>query len=240
MFSRLQSLAAIMVPVLFLIATPASARLTPKLEAKVAEATTVVDELVAMRDAEIPADLLSDATCIISIPDLTKGAIGVGGRYGKGLASCRRANGSWGPPAFVEVGGASIGLQIGGERTDMLLVVRGQDSAKWLLKDKFTLGADASVAGGPYGRTASASTDAALRAAILSYSRSRGAFIGVALDGAVLKQDRTDNRKLYGRAVTAREILMPEKDDAALPMPSATSAFIAALERHAPASAAGE
>ena len=233
MFFRLLSLFAGFA----LLASPSSAassRLTPKLQDKIAQAATLIDEIVAVRASEIPADLLSDATCLIAIPDLTKGALGVGGRYGKGLASCRRADGSWGPPAFIEVGGASIGLQIGGERTDMLLVIRGRDGAKWLLKDKFTLGADASVAGGPYGRTAAAATDAALRAAILSYSRSRGAFVGVALDGAVLKQDRADNRRLYGRSVTARELLLPRKDEETPAIPAAAAAFVAALERHAP------
>jgi lipid-binding SYLF domain-containing protein len=239
-FFRLLSLSLACTAAIAFAPHPASARLTPKLERKVAEAARLLDEIMSARDAEIPADLLSDATCIIAIPDLTKGAVGVGGRYGKGLASCRRPDGAWGPPAFLEVGGASIGLQIGGERIDMLLVVRGEDSARWLLRDKFTLGADASVAAGPYGRTAGAATDATLRAGILSYSRSRGAFVGAALDGAVLKQDRTDNRKLYGRAVTAREILLPGKDDDPLPQPGATAAFVESLQRHAPAPAPGE
>lgn len=211
----------------------AAQRLPRKLERKIADSAQLVGELVTMRDAEIPRDLLADATCIVAIPDLTKGAVGVGGRYGKGLASCRRDDGSWGPPAFVEVGGASIGFQIGGERIDLLLVVRGRDGAKWLLRDKFTLGADASVAAGPYGRTAGAATDVALRAAILSYSRSRGAFAGVSLDGAVLKQDKTDNKKLYGQAASARRILLPESADEALPIPPAAAPFVESLRRHA-------
>lgn len=215
------------------LAAEAAQRLPRKLERKIADSAKLVGELVAMRDAEIPRDLLSDATCIVAIPDLTKGAVGIGGRYGKGLASCRLEDGSWGPPAFVEIGGASIGFQIGGERIDLMLVVRGRDGAKWLLRDKFTLGADASVAAGPYGRTAGAATDAALRAAILSYSRSRGVFAGVALDGAVLKQDKTDNRKLYGQATTARRILLPEDGESALEAPPAAAPFVESLERHA-------
>jgi lipid-binding SYLF domain-containing protein len=238
-FFRLLCLSlACAIPVVFV--APAQARIPPRLERKIADSAKLVDEIVAVRDAEIPEDLLEDAACIVSIPDLTKGAVGVGGRYGKGLASCRRSDGSWGPPAFIEVGGASIGLQIGGERTDMLLVIRGADSAKWLLKDKFTLGADASVAAGPYGRTAAAATDAALRAAILSYSRSRGVFVGAALDGAVLKQDPQDNTKLYGRTTTARQILLPEKDEHAFAIPAEAKAFTDALERHAPSAKASE
>lgn len=212
----------------------AEARLSPKLERKVADSAALLGELVTMRDAEIPRDLLSDATCIVVIPDLTKGALGVGGRYGKGLASCRNEAGEWGAPAFIEVGGASIGFQIGGERIDLMLIVRGRESAKWLLRDKFTLGADASVAAGPYGRTAGAATDAALRAAILSYSRTRGAFAGVSIDGAVLKQDKSDNRRLYGRPVTARRVLLPDEGEA-LAIPQAARPFIDALHEHAPA-----
>jgi lipid-binding SYLF domain-containing protein len=166
------------------------------------------------------------------VPDLTKGALGVGGRYGKGLVSCRTADGRWGPPAFVEIGGMSIGFQIGGEIIDLVLVVRNRDGIDYLLRDRFTLGADASVAAGPVGRTAAAATDIALQAGILAYSRTRGVFAGVALDGAVVKQDKSDNRFLYGRRVTAREILLP--DGAPLATPAEARAFIDALERLAP------
>ncbi len=224
--------------VVALVPPPVSAELPSALRKKIASSAALVNDFMSARDSEIPQDLLRDAACVVVMPDMTKGALGVGGRYGKGLASCRTADGTWGAPAFLEVGGASIGFQIGGERVDLLLILRGKDGAKWLFRDKVTLGADASVAAGPYGRTAGAATDAALRAAILSYSRSAGVFAGVALDGAVLKQDRSDNRKLYGKRMTSREILMPaDPADAPTPPPD-VAPFLEALERHA--SAGGE
>lgn len=226
--SALASLALIAVPAV------APAAITKKLARKVSESVQVLDEFLAARDAEIPQDLIDDATCIVVMPNVAKGAFVVGGRYGKGLASCRRENGRWGAPAFFAVGGASVGFQVGGQATDLVLVVRGEDGAKWLLKDKFTLGADASVAAGPVGRTAGAATDIALRAGILSYSRSSGAFVGAALDGAVMRQDSDDNARIYGEGKSGRDILMPEEGSPQLAIPASLAPFTDALERHAP------
>lgn len=212
------------------MAPPAWA-LPDRLNRKVADACRVLEEFMSARDSEVPTDLMESAECVAVLPDVTKGALGVGGRYGKGLVSCRQADRSWGPPAFIQVGGASIGLQVGGEIIDLLLIVRNRKGADYLLRDRFTLGADASIAAGPVGRTTGAATDIALQAAILHYSRSRGAFAGVALDGAVLKQDRGDNKLLYGRRVSAREILLPAGTP--LQRPASTKAFLDLLTLHA-------
>lgn len=220
----------------------ASVSLAPSSEAelkerklrKIDEAARVLGEFMSRsRDREIPRELLEDAECVLVLPDVAKGAFGIGGRYGKGLATCRLEDGAWSPPAFMEIGGFSIGFQAGGEYVDLLLVVRDRRGARALLGSKVTLGADASVAAGPYGRTGQAATDGQLKAAILSWSRSRGLFAGVSLDGAVLKQDKSDNRALHGRKIKARDILLP-KADAVLPMPEEAEPFMAAIRRHVP------
>jgi lipid-binding SYLF domain-containing protein len=216
---------------LSLLPIAAEARLPSRLARKVDDVVRVLGEFTTPRDSEIPADMMDDAVCIAVLPDVTKGAVGIGGRYGKGLVSCRREDRAWGPPAFLEVGGASFGLQIGGEVIDLILVVRNEKGIDYLLRDKFTLGADASVAAGPIGRTAGAATDAAMQAGILSYSRTRGVFAGAALDGAVVKQDRSDNRKLYGKPYAAREILLGEDHGEQLAVPEDVQAFVDALPK---------
>ena len=235
MNTRRTALAALLALALLpLAARSAGAGLSERKIRKVEESARMLAEFLQARDAEIPRDLLADSRCVMVLPDVAKGALGIGGRYGKGLVSCRLDEGGWSPPGFVEIGGASIGFQIGGEYVNLLLVVRDRRGLDALLSSKVTLGADASVAAGPYGRTAQAATDGQLKAALLSWSRSRGLFAGVALDGAVLKQDKSDNRALYGRKVSLREILLP-KEGAALPVPEAARPFAEAVERLVPA-----
>lgn len=217
----------------FVLPAPSAAgELPPKLRRKVADSVRSLGEFMASRDAEIPQDMVGGATCIAVLPDVAKGAIGVGGRYGKGLVSCRH-DGAWSPPSFIEISGVSFGLQIGGQAADVLMVVRNEKGIDYLLRDRFTLGADASVAAGPIGRTAGAATDLAMQAGILVWSRARGAFIGAAIDGASVGPDKTDNKKLYGKRVTMRQILLPEDGDE-LPAPAATKAWTEALTRLVP------
>ena len=171
------------------------------------ESTDVVNEMMGMPDKGVPQGILDKAQCIVVIPGLKKGAIIVGGQFGRGFASCRKAGGAWGSPAAMRIEGGSVGLQLGGQSTDVILVVMNQRGMDRLLSDKFTIGADAAVAAGPVGRNAKAETDAMLHAEMLSYSRSRGAFAGLSLEGATLRPDHEENKKLYGRAITNREIL---------------------------------
>lgn len=173
------------------------------------KAADVVQQILSTPDKGIPDDLMTKAVCVGVIPAELRFAFVVGGSYGKGVLVCRRGgNGPWGPPSMFTVGGASVGFQIGGKATDVVFIVMNPSGARKLVQDSVKLGADASVAAGPVGRTAQAATDAQMHAEILSYSRSQGVFAGVALEGAVLKQDRDDNRALYGRRVTARQIVI--------------------------------
>jgi lipid-binding SYLF domain-containing protein len=156
-----------------------------------------------------PSDLFSRAKCVVVVPGMKKGAVVVGGEYGRGYAVCRH-DGTWGGPAAIKLSGGSVGAQIGAESTDVVMLVMNQKGMERLEKDKLTLGADASVAAGPVGRTAAADTDISMRAEILSYSRSHGVFAGLAIDGAVLGRDDGEDRKLYGRNVTNGEIIRGE------------------------------
>ena len=173
------------------------------------ESSKVVDELIQAPDSDIPRDLLSKAECVGVIPGLKKAALGIGGELGRGAVSCKKdgGKGPFGPPAMISLTGGSFGFQIGGQETDVVLLFMTPTSFKHLMKDKVKLGADASVAGGPKGRTAAASTNATMRAEILTYSRSRGLFAGVSLEGSTLRQDNGANEKLYGRKISAREIV---------------------------------
>jgi lipid-binding SYLF domain-containing protein len=158
----------------------------------------------------IPRDLLDKAECVAIIPSVKKAAFGVGGRYGKGAVVCRTdgGHGAWGPPLMISIGGGSFGLQIGGQAADYVFLIMNPKGIDHLLKSKFTLGADVSVAAGPKGRTLEAATDAQMRAEILTYSRTRGLFAGVSLEGAVVKEDKDASRVVYGRKLKARELLL--------------------------------
>ena len=175
---------------------------------RVNEAARVVDEIMAAADKGIPRELLSHAHCVAVIPSMKQGGFIFGGRYGKGVMTCRAAKGiGWTGPSTVRLEGGSFGLQIGGSATDVVLLVMNERGAEKLMTSKFTLGADASVAAGPVGRMAQAETDALMHAQVLAYSRSRGLFAGLVLKGATLRPDDDDNRSLYGRPVTHEAIL---------------------------------
>jgi len=172
------------------------------------KATNVLNEIMKTPDQGVPSDLLARAVCVGIVPSELKFAIGVGGNYGRGVLVCRKhGDGPWGAPSMFTLGGGSIGFQLGGQATDVVFIVMNEEGARKLVRDDVKLGADISAAAGPVGRAGQAATDAELHAEILSYSRNRGLFAGVSLSGAVLKQDHSGNEKLYGRRVSAREIL---------------------------------
>jgi lipid-binding SYLF domain-containing protein len=171
------------------------------------EATgTVLDEIMAAPDKGIPEEVIGSAQCIGVVPSLLKGGFIVGAAYGKGVVTCRTDKG-WSAPAFFRVEGGSFGLQIGGQAVDLVMLVMNEHGMRNLLSSKFKIGADASAAAGPVGRHAEASTDWKMRAELLTYSRARGLFAGISLNGAVVKQDKDDTRDFYGRMVSFRSIL---------------------------------
>ncbi|GMR22763.1 MAG: hypothetical protein BMS9Abin37_1134 [Acidobacteriota bacterium] len=176
-------------------------------------ATTVVSEILDIPDG-IPQELLDKAECIVVMPSVKKFALGIGGSYGKGAMVCRSGSGfdgPWGAPAMYRLEGGNIGFQLGGQATDFIFLVMNSKGVKSLLKSKVKLGVDASVAAGPKGRTTGASTDATMSAEILTYSRARGLFAGVALEGSTLRPDNGANKSIYGRKLTASEIVLKEK-----------------------------
>jgi lipid-binding SYLF domain-containing protein len=164
-------------------------------------------EVMDVPDKAIPQDLLNKAQCVVVVPGLKKGAFIVGAKYGKGFVSCRKQGAGWSAPGSVRVEGGSFGFQIGGAETDVFMLVMNQKGMDRLLSTKFTLGGEASVAAGPVGRDAQAQTDAAMTAEILTWSRQRGLFGGLALTGATLRQDDDWNKEMYGRAITNREVV---------------------------------
>jgi len=199
-------------------------------EPQLEKATNVLNEIMATPDRGIPHDLLDKAVCVGIVPSEIKAAFVVGANYGRGVMVCRRhGDGSWGAPSKFTMGGGSFGFQIGGEATDVVFLVMDEGGARKFVADDVKLGADASITAGPVGRTAEAATDAQLHAEILSYSRTRGLFAGISLAGAVLKQDHGENRRLYGRAISAKEILF---GDVRVPPPAYE--LNAALKRYSP------
>src|SRR3954463_10517967 len=172
------------------------------------EASAVFSEIMSTPDKGIPQEMLENAHCIVIVPGLKTAAFLVGGKYGKGYLSCRNKTGpGWSAPATVRIEGGSVGFQIGGSQTDLIMLVMNARGADKLLSSKFTLGAEGSVAAGPVGRTATAQTDAQMHAEILSWSRSQGLFAGLALEGATLRQDLDDNATLYGKKIENKEIV---------------------------------
>jgi lipid-binding SYLF domain-containing protein len=186
----------------------------------------VLREIHAVPDKDVPQELWDKAECVIVVPGLKKAAFVIGGEYGKGLMSCRH-NGEWGAPVFMEVGKGSWGLQIGAQSIDLVLLVMNASGVEKMLRNKVTLGAEASIAGGPVGRDARAATDAQMKAEILSYSRTQGLFAGVNLSGGVVKPDTDDNTDLYGPNVAARDVVMGTSVKA----PAVTEPFMTALKR---------
>ena len=192
------------------------------------EAAAVFSEIMATPDKGIPQDMLANAHCIVIVPGLKTGAFLVGGKYGKGYVSCRSKSGTgWSAPGTVRIEGGSVGFQIGGSTTDLIMLVMNERGADKLLSSKFTLGAEGSVAAGPVGRTATAQTDAQMHAEILSWSRSQGLFAGLALEGATLRQDLDDNAQLYGKRLENREIVTT-----AVRTPNAAAKLISLLNKY--------
>lgn len=181
---------------------------------RIREAATVLKDVLAMPDG-VPRNLLDRAECVLVFPSVKKFAVGVGGSYGRGVITCRSGeafDGPWGAPAMMALEGGSFGLQLGGQATDFVLLVMNDRGASSVLGSRVKLGADASAAAGPKGRTAGAATDAALRAEILTYSRSRGLFAGISLEGSTLRGDNDANERIYGREVTPQEIVSGSLD----------------------------
>jgi len=203
-------------------AAAAQAQTVARLENTVA----VFDEVTTMGDRAIPADLLKKARCVAIVPGLKKGAFVVGAKYGRGFVSCRTDTG-WSAPAGIRMEGGSVGFQIGGTEIDVILAIMNTRGVDRLLSNNFTLGADASVAAGPVGRTAAAQTDAAMTAEILSWSRSRGVFAGVALEGATLRGDSDANLDLYGKRLDMQQIVK-----GGTPVPPAAQTLIDRLSKY--------
>lgn len=188
----------------------------------------VLSEILDAKDRSIPKDLLEKSQCVGVIPNLKRAGFIVGAKYGKGVVVCRTDAG-WSAPSTVRVEGGSIGFQIGAGETDLVFVVMNRSGENKLMEDKFTIGGDASAMAGPLGRSGETTTDAMMHAEILSYSRSRGVFAGVSLEGATLRPDHDDNREMYGRGVTQREILT-----GAVKRPASADGLYAELNRVAP------
>jgi lipid-binding SYLF domain-containing protein len=194
----------LLVVVVALATGAAPALALTKEEKRLLSCQEVMEELLAGKES-IPRDLLDKAECVAVVPSVKKFALGLGGRWGKGAVVCRTTD-DWGPP--LSLGGGSVGLQIGGQAADYVFLVMNPKGIEYLLRSQFTLGADAAVAAGPVGRTGEAATDLRMRAEILSYSRTRGLFAGISLEGAVVKQDKDANRKIYGGSVDPKKLLL--------------------------------
>lgn len=193
-------------------------------------AAEVFSEIMGTPDKAIPQDLLGRAHCIVIVPGLKKGAFIVGGKFGKGFVSCRHHNGTgWGPPAAIRVEGGSFGLQIGGAETDVVMLVMNERGARRLMSSQFTLGGEGEVAAGPVGRNVQAQTDAFMTAEMLSWSRSRGVFAGISLQGATLRQDTDVNKDLYGQEYDTKQIV-----HSGLKNPPAARKLISALNKYSP------
>lgn len=191
------------------------------------DSTDILNEIMATPDKGIPQDLLEKAHCVVIVPGVKQAAFVVGGKFGKGFAACRHDRGGWGAPAAVRVEGGSVGFQIGASSTDVVMLVMNERGMRRLDEDKFTVGADATVAAGPVGRSTSAMTDAQLSADILSWSRSKGLFAGIALTGATLRNDLDDNKELYGQPLHNKDILMTD-----VKTPEDARPLIATLNRY--------
>jgi lipid-binding SYLF domain-containing protein len=199
---------------------------------RVANAGKVMQEIVNIPD-DIPQDVLDKADCVVVLPSVIKFALGIGGSYGRGVMTCRGGKdfkGRWGAPAMMALEGGSFGLQLGGQATDFVLLLMSPRSAANILASKVKLGGDVSAAAGPVGRTASAETDVTMRAEILSYSRARGLFAGVSLSGSTLRADNDANKNLYGKEVSAQDIVFKR----AVPAPPSAELLLATLNKKSP------
>jgi lipid-binding SYLF domain-containing protein len=217
---------------LIVMLIPISAFGQTKEKDRVANAGTVMQEIVNIPD-DIPQSVLDKADCVVVLPSVLKFAIGIGGSYGRGVMTCRGGKdfrGPWGAPTMMALEGGSFGLQLGGQATDFVLLLMSPRSAENILVSKVKLGGDVSAAAGPVGRTASAETDATLRAEILSYSRARGLFAGISLAGSTLRADNAANKNLYGKEVSAQDIVFKR----AVATPAAAELLLATLNRKSP------
>jgi lipid-binding SYLF domain-containing protein len=203
---------------------------TRKTDERLADAASLFTEIMSAPDRSLPQRALDKASCAVLVPGMKKGAFMVGGKFGRGFAVCRAASGQgWGPPAAMRIEGGSFGLQIGFSSSDVVLLVMNERGMKRLTQSKFTIGAEATAAVGPLGRDATAQTDAMMTAEILSWSRSKGLFAGASLDGATLRNDIDENRNMYGKAWTSRQIL----NSGATP-PAAARKLLDALAKYSP------
>jgi len=194
---------------------------------RLTDATQVFTEIMATPDKGIPQDLLEKSHCVVIVPGMKQAALGIGGKFGRGYATCRREAGGWGAPAAIRVEGGSLGFQIGASSTDVIMLVMNESGMRRLMQDKVTLGAEATVAAGPVGRSTAANTDAQMSAEILSYSRSKGLFAGIALQGATLRPDQDVNRELYGSKLASKDILMTGRG-----IPDGAKPLVSALNRY--------
>lgn len=212
--------------------TPAFAADNQKEQDRVQDSGVVLKEILNIPD-DIPQDLLDKAECVVILPSVKKGAFGIGASYGRGVMICRSGQhytGPWGPPALYALEGASIGFQLGGQATDFVLLVMNPKGARSLLSSKVKLGADASAAAGPKGRTAEGATDIVMSAEILSYSRNKGLFAGVSLEGSTLRSDGSANEKLYGQKLSAKDIIRLGK----VKTPACAAELVSLLDKKSP------
>ncbi len=214
------------------VSLPLLAQDRDKVMGRIDDAGTILNEIMSAPDSGIPDNVIGSAKCVAVVPSYLKGAFVVGASYGKGVASCRTQSG-WSAPAFFRLEGGSFGFQIGGQAVDLIMLIMNDRGMRALLSSKFKVGADASVAAGPVGRHAEGSTDWKMRAEVLTYSRARGVFAGVSLNGAVIKQDRDDTRAFYGRMVPYRSLLT-----GLTPVPADARPFLDRLAQYAPSSPA--
>jgi lipid-binding SYLF domain-containing protein len=217
---------------LCLCAAPAFSANDEREEDRVKDAGEVMREILNIPD-DIPQDLLDKAECVVILPSVKKGAFGIGGSYGRGVMICRSGphyTGPWGPPAMYALEGVSIGFQLGGQATDFVLLVMNPQGARSLLSSKVKLGADASAAAGPKGRTAEGATDVVMQAEILSYSRNRGLFAGISLEGSTLRSDGSANENLYGHKLDAKDIIVDHK----VAIPPSAKDLVALLDAKSP------
>src|SRR6266853_4563866 len=216
--------------VLALLVLPALGQ--DKEEDRVAKAGTVIKEILDIPD-DIPQDVIDRADCVVVLPSVLKFAFGLGGSYGRGVMTCRGGknfHGPWSAPTMMALEGASFGLQLGGQATDFVLLLMSPKSASSILESKVKLGGDVSAAAGPVGRNASAETDVSMQAEILSYSRARGLFAGVSLQGSTLRPDNDANKNLYGKQLDAKEIVL----EGAVPAPPSASKLLSTLDKASP------
>jgi SH3 domain-containing YSC84-like protein 1 len=197
------------------------------IEKRIEASANVLNEIMATPDKAVPDKIMNDAKCIAVVPSMVKIAVGFGGSHGKGLATCRKENGHWSAPAPITITGGSWGLQLGGQAVDLVMIVTNDQGMQHLLSSKFKLGADASAAAGPVGRDAAADTDWKMRAEVLTYSRARGVFAGIDLNGSAITQDKDETRILYGSFVPFPDILNGKVE-----APHGSEPFLAAVRKY--------